>query len=115
MLELFQLEQLVAFADSGTLSKPAEHLHISQPTLTRAMQKLEDEFGVPLFQRSKTSWNSMRMERWHLTMHVSYWKIPMKWFIASCLMTEPDIQFPLVPCAPMPLLAFVQKGFKVLC
>ena len=53
MLELFQLEQLVAFADSGTLSKAAEHLHISQPTLTRAMQKLEDEFGVPLFQRSK--------------------------------------------------------------
>ena len=44
MLELFQLEQLVAFADSGTLSKAAEHLHISQPTLTRAMQKLEDEF-----------------------------------------------------------------------
>ena len=97
MLELFQLEQLVAFADSGTLSKAAEHLHISQPTLTRAMQKLEDEFGVPLFQRS--------MERWHLTMHVSYWKIPMKWFIASVPMTEPDIQFPLVPvrqclCSP---------------
>ena len=53
MIELFQLEQLAAFAQYGTLSKAAEALHMSQPTLTRSMQKLEAEFGVTLFQRSK--------------------------------------------------------------
>lgn len=53
MIELYQLEQLTAFAQHGTLSKAAEELHISQPTLTRSMQKLESEFGVPLFRRSK--------------------------------------------------------------
>ena len=36
-----------------TLSKAAEELHMSQPTLTRAMQKLESEFDVPLFRRSR--------------------------------------------------------------
>lgn len=53
MLNLLELEQLVAFADYGTLSKAAETLNISQPTITRTMQHLEDAFGVPLFQRSK--------------------------------------------------------------
>lgn len=52
-MELHQLEQLAAFAKYGTLSKAAEALHLSQPTLTRSMQKLEEEFGVPLFYRSK--------------------------------------------------------------
>lgn len=53
MIELLQLEQLAAFAEYGTLSKAAEKLHMSQPTLTRAMQKLETEFGVLLFSRAK--------------------------------------------------------------
>lgn len=53
MLNLLELEQLAAFADQGTLSKAAEVLHISQPTITRTMQHLEEEFGVPLFSRSK--------------------------------------------------------------
>lgn len=53
MIELFQLEQLVAFAQYGTLSRAAEALHMSQPTLTRSMQKLEAEFGVALSRRTK--------------------------------------------------------------
>ena len=53
MLQLQQLEQLIAFADQGTLSKVAEVLLISQPSLTRNMQSLEDDLGVQLFQRSK--------------------------------------------------------------
>lgn len=53
MLNLLELEQLVAFADCGTLSKAAEELHISQPTITRTMKNIEAAFGVPLFVRSK--------------------------------------------------------------
>lgn len=53
MIELYQLEQLAAFARCGTLSRAAEELHMSQPTLTRSMQKLEIEFGVSLFRRTK--------------------------------------------------------------
>ena len=53
MIEHEHLRHLEAFARYGTLSKAAEELHISQPTLTRSMQKLEDEIGVPLFLRTK--------------------------------------------------------------
>ena len=52
-MNLLELEQLAAFAEYGTLSKAAEKLNISQPTITRTMQRLEEEFGVPLFERSK--------------------------------------------------------------
>lgn len=53
MIEIYLLEQLVEFEDSGTLSKAAEKLLISQPALSRSMQKLEDGIGVPLFERRK--------------------------------------------------------------
>lgn len=53
MLNMLELEQLAAFAEYGTLSKAAEKLNISQPTITRTMQRLEEEFAVPLFERSK--------------------------------------------------------------
>ena len=55
MLDFDNLEQLTAFARCGTLSAAAEELHISQPTITRTMQRLEDDFGAPLFVRSKNS------------------------------------------------------------
>ena len=53
MFELYQLEQLLAVAECGTLSGAAERLHISQPALSRSMQRLEAELQVPLFTRQK--------------------------------------------------------------
>ena len=53
MLDPNELEQLITFADMGTLSMAAEKLHISQPTITRTMQHLEEIFGVSLFVRGK--------------------------------------------------------------
>ncbi|MGO5231995.1 LysR family transcriptional regulator [Thermoguttaceae bacterium LCP21S3_D4] len=53
MIETYQLEQLVTFAEYKTLSKAAEVLHISQPSLSRTMQQLEAEMGVTLFERQK--------------------------------------------------------------
>lgn len=53
MLNLTDLEQFVAFADYGTLSKASEILHISQPTITRTMRHVEEAFAVSLFERGK--------------------------------------------------------------
>ena len=52
-MELYELRQLVAFAECGTLSNAAESLHLSQPALSRNMKKLEEELGIPLFVRGK--------------------------------------------------------------
>ena len=53
MIETTLLEQLVAFHECKTLSAAAERLLTSQPALSRSMKKLEEAFGVPLFERSK--------------------------------------------------------------
>ena len=59
MIETYLLEQFAAFAKCGTLLKASEELHITQPTLSRSMKKLEEELGVSLFHRenSKLSLN----------------------------------------------------------
>ena len=53
MFELNQLEQLVTIAKYGTLSEAAQKLYISQPALSRSMQKFEKEVGFPLFGHKK--------------------------------------------------------------
>ena len=53
MFELYQLEQLLAVSECGTLSQAAEQLHLSQSALSRSMQRLEAELQVTLFTRQK--------------------------------------------------------------
>lgn len=53
MIDIYLLQQLVSFAECGTLLAASEKLHTSQPAMTRSMKKLEQELGVPLFVRSK--------------------------------------------------------------
>lgn len=53
MIEFYQLEQLVTIAKEGALSKAAEVLLISQPALTRSIQRLEDDLNIKLFDRKK--------------------------------------------------------------
>lgn len=43
MIDVYLLEYFIAFYEEGSLLKASEKLHISQPSLTRAMQKLESE------------------------------------------------------------------------
>ncbi len=57
-MELNQLQQLVVIADENALFRAAKKLHISQSALTRSIQRLEDELGMQLFDRSH---NSMKL------------------------------------------------------
>lgn len=51
MIDNYLLEELVTFAKYKTLAKTSAELNVTQPTVTRGMQKLEDELGVQLFDR----------------------------------------------------------------
>lgn len=52
-MKLTSLRYLVAFADEGSISRAAERCHVSQPTLSVALQNLETELGAALIERSK--------------------------------------------------------------
>lgn len=53
MIDINLWKELTVFEKCGTLSKAAEELFISQPALSRSMNRLEEEIGVILFNRSK--------------------------------------------------------------
>jgi DNA-binding transcriptional LysR family regulator len=52
-MELRQLKYFERVCQLGNISKAAEQLHIAQPAVSIAMQKLEEELGVHLFDRSR--------------------------------------------------------------
>lgn len=52
-MQLEQLRQIDTVERLGTLSAAAQELHVSQPALSRSIQRLEKELGQPLFDRSK--------------------------------------------------------------
>jgi DNA-binding transcriptional LysR family regulator len=51
-MELMQLEMFVAAAEEPSLQKAAERVFRTQPAVTIALHKLEEEVGAPLFDRS---------------------------------------------------------------
>jgi DNA-binding transcriptional LysR family regulator len=50
-MTLVQLRHLLALAGSGSFSKSAAALHLTQPALSRSIRALEDELGLRLFDR----------------------------------------------------------------
>lgn len=50
-MELRVLKYFLAVAREGSVSRAAETLHVTQPTLSRQLKDLEDELGHPLFVR----------------------------------------------------------------
>ncbi|MBT9778058.1 LysR family transcriptional regulator [Clostridium sp. MCC353] len=48
------LEYVLAIAEYKTISKAAQKLYISQPTLSLFLSNLENEIGLQLFQRNRT-------------------------------------------------------------
>jgi len=56
-MDLFQLETFVAVAETHSFSLAAKKMHRTQPAISQAVRKLEDEIGEPLLDRSSRNGN----------------------------------------------------------
>jgi len=52
-MEMHQLRYVVAVSRAGNFSRAAEQCHVSQPSLSQQILKLEEELGERLFDRTK--------------------------------------------------------------
>lgn len=52
-MDLRQIRAFLAIADTGTVTRAAELLHVVQPAISRQIKLLEDEISAPLFLRTK--------------------------------------------------------------
>ncbi len=50
-MQLQQLEYIIKIAECGSITKAAEQLFISQPSLTKSISHLEKEYGIQIFMR----------------------------------------------------------------
>lgn len=53
-MEMHQVRYFLAAARTLNFTKAAEESNVTQPSLTRAIQKLEEEFGGLLFRRERS-------------------------------------------------------------
>ena len=53
MVEIRVLKYFLMVAREENITKAANLLHLTQPTLSRQLMQLEEELGVSLFRRSK--------------------------------------------------------------
>jgi DNA-binding transcriptional LysR family regulator len=62
-VDLKQLKAVVTVAEVGSVTRAAEILHVVPPALTRQIRVLEQELGVPLFERTRQGKRPPRPER----------------------------------------------------
>lgn len=72
-MTLQQLRYVVTIAEIGTISKAAEELFVSQPSLTKALKELEKEMQITIFDARTREFMYPEKERSSLDMQDRYW------------------------------------------
>ena len=52
-MTLTQLKYMIAVAETGNFTSASKKVFVTQPSLSMQIQKLEDELGVQIFNRTK--------------------------------------------------------------
>ena len=117
-MEIRTLRYFLAIAREENMSRAAEQLHVTQPTLSKALKALEDELGKKLFTRH--SFSIELTEEGVLLRNRAEDLVSMadkieKEFLALDELTGGDIYFGLAESYQIRFLAREIKAFKTSC
>ncbi|HJC48424.1 MAG TPA: LysR family transcriptional regulator [Candidatus Lachnoclostridium pullistercoris] len=56
------VEYIVKIAECGSINKASKELYVAQPSLSKCIRKVEEEYGIQLFYRSRGSSMSLTVE-----------------------------------------------------
>ena len=51
-MNILHLKYVVCIAETGSINKAAEELHVAQPNLSRVVREMEADLGIQFFRRS---------------------------------------------------------------
>ena len=116
-----ELQYILCIAKHQNLTKAAQELYISQPTLTKHLQKLEREMGTKLFSRSGNSYTPTFAGRKYMEYARKILQIRQDWEKELKDLTENNegelnVAFPLMRSTcmvPQIITSFFQKYPKV--
>ena len=116
-----ELQYILCIAKHQNLTKAAQELYISQPTLTKHLQKLEREMGTKLFSRSGNSYTPTFAGRKYMEYARKILQIRQDWEKELKDLTENNegelnVAFPLMRSTcmvPQIMTSFFQKYPKV--
>lgn len=96
-----EMNYILCIAKHQNLTKAAQELYISQPTLTKYLQKLEREVGGKLFARSGNSYIATYLGRRYMEYAKKVLEVNQDWEkelkdLTSCSEGELNIAFPLM-------------------
>lgn len=72
-MEYTDLEYFIAIAEHHNLTRAAEALYVSQPTLTKYLHKLEKELGGKVFRRNGYQYDLTFLGQRYLDYAKEYW------------------------------------------
>ena len=73
-MELAQLEYFLTVVEEGSFTKAADRVYRTQPALSIAIRRLEEEIGQPLLDRAQKTPVLPKQARWSTTMPGGSWR-----------------------------------------
>lgn len=115
MIDLRQMRQFVTVAEELSFRRAAERLNMSQPPLSQAIQRLEEELGAKLFHRNKrrvtlTRTGEVMLDESHRVLAQADRAIAHVMDVAKGRLGRVEIGFVLT--ASYELLPAVTRGFR---
>ena len=93
-MNILHLKYVVCIAETGSINKAAEELHVAQPNLSRVVREMETDLGICFFRRSSRGMLLTPDGELFVNQARRFWSRSMKWKICTKKKNSTSSAFP---------------------